>query len=95
MRKPRLVIKLEGINRYSQVRANQDLVGLLLLICGICCEYNIEHQYTYETMQAIRYVMLIWKPKYQNNNNYKKVFGDLIGIVEMYGRTFVEPVESS
>ena len=35
---PRLVTKLEGANGYAQVRVNQDVVGLILLIRGICCE---------------------------------------------------------
>ena len=35
---PRLVTNLKGGNGYSQVRANQDVVELLLLIRGICCE---------------------------------------------------------
>ena len=41
---PILVTKLEGADGYAQVRVNQDVVGLLLLICGICYEYNSERQ---------------------------------------------------
>ena len=56
---PRLVTKLEGENGYVQVRANQDIVGLLLLICGIRCEYNSGIQDTYAMMQAKKCVALL------------------------------------
>ena len=49
---PRLLTKLEGVNGYTHVRSNQYIVGMLLLICSICCEYNIYPQETYETMQV-------------------------------------------
>ena len=60
---PISVTKLEGENGYSQVCANQYVAGMILLICGIFCEYNIDCQDTYEMMQAKKRVTLLWKPK--------------------------------
>ena len=42
-------------------------------------------------MQAQKPVMLLQQTKYQSNNDYKKVFEDLINTVETYGGTFNEP----
>ena len=81
----RLVTKLDGENGHDQVCANQDVVGMLLLIHGICCEYNIECQDTYAMMKAKTFVTLLWQPKDQSNNEYKKVFEALIDVVETYG----------
>ena len=48
----RLLTKLDGINGYDQVHANQDVVGILLIVRGIFCEYNINRQDTYIMMKA-------------------------------------------
>ena len=85
---PRLVTKLEGASGYAQVRSDQDVVGLILLICGICCEYNNKRQDTCAIMKARKIVKLLWQSKDQSNNDYKRVFEALIDMVETYGGTF-------
>ena len=65
---PILVTKLEGENGYAQVRSDQDVVGVILLIRGIFCEYDNERQDTYAIIQDKKHVTLLWQPKYQSNN---------------------------
>ena len=64
---------------------------MLLIIRVICCKYNIKIQDTYAMMKVKKRVTLLWKPKYQSRDYYKKVFEALTDVVETYGRTFDEP----
>ena len=71
---PILVTKLERVNGYAQFRANQKLMGMILVIRGIWCDYNSKSQDTYAMMQSKKRVTLFWKLKDQINDDYKKVF---------------------
>ena len=62
-----LMTKLEGANGYFQVRSNQDVMGMFLLIHGICYEYNSKRQDTYAMMQAKK----VWRYSgIQKQSNY-------------------------
>ena len=84
--------KLEEGNGYAQFRSKQDAVGLILLIHGIWCEYNNNHQDTYVMMQAKKCMKLLWKLKAQSSDEYNRLFESLIDVVEMYGVTSDEPI---
>ena len=80
--------KSEGVNGYAQVRANQDVVGMKLIIRGIFCEYNRKRQDTYAMIHTKKRMMLLCKPQERINNDYNKVFKGLINVVKTYGGTF-------
>ena len=89
---PILVTKLDGLNGYAQVCSSQDVVGIILPIRGIWCEYNSKRQDTYTMMQEKKSMMILWQPQYQSNDYYKNLFKALIDEVEIYEVPSDEPV---
>ena len=89
MCKPRLVTKLEEANGCAQVCANQYVVGILLLISGICCRYNGNRQDKYAMMQDKNCVTLLCQTKDQSNDDCKNVFEALIRVVKKKGGTLM------
>ncbi len=85
---PSLQTKLKGQNDYNNVEANQDVVRLVELIRGICCNYDASSEPVMSLVQAKRQVYTCYQGQKQTNDKYAKELEAYADVVEAYGGQF-------
>jgi hypothetical protein len=85
---PELVIKIRGSSTYSSVNGSQDVVELLRLIRGFCCDFGAGQQSTWALEQAKHKVSVYYQRHDVSNTDYIQFFQALVGVVETYGGAY-------
>ncbi len=85
---PALQTKLKGQDDYNNVEANQDVVGLMELIRGICCKYDASSEPVMSLVQAKRRVYTCYQGQKQTNDEYAEELEAYADVVEAYGGQF-------
>ena len=68
----------------------EDLVGLIILIQGICCRFNNQQQATWSVVRVKKRVFLFVQLKYVTVDKYYEEFRALAMAVETCDKTFVK-----
>ena len=82
---PELVSKIRGSTTYGTVNGSQDVVELLRLIRGYCCDFGAGQQSTWALEQAKHKVSVFYQRHDVSNTDYIQFFQALVGLVETYG----------
>jgi hypothetical protein len=85
---PELVSKIRGSSTYSAVNGSQDVVELLRLIRGFCCDFGAGQQSTWALEQAKRKVSVYYQRHDVSNTDYVQFFQALVGVVKTYGGAY-------
>jgi len=85
---PDLVSKIRGSGTYATVNASQDVVELLRLVRGYCCDFGAGHQSTWALEQAKHKVSVYYQRHDVSNTDYVQFFQALVGVVETYGGAY-------
>eukprot|EP00569_Conticribra_weissflogii_P008200 CAMPEP_0171363762 /NCGR_PEP_ID=MMETSP0879-20121228/3564_1 /TAXON_ID=67004 /ORGANISM="Thalassiosira weissflogii, Strain CCMP1336" /LENGTH=562 /DNA_ID=CAMNT_0011870969 /DNA_START=26 /DNA_END=1714 /DNA_ORIENTATION=- len=85
---PALQTKLKGQEGYDDVEVNQDVVGLMELIRGICCKYDASCEPVMSLVQAKRRVYTCYQGQKQPNDEYAEELAAYADVVEAYGGQF-------
>jgi hypothetical protein len=82
---PKLESKIQGSTGYKAANKDQDVVALLLIICGHCCQFDDCQQGTWALEQAKHCVSTFYQKYDMTNTDYVEYFNVLVGVVETYG----------
>jgi hypothetical protein len=82
---PKLESKILGSTGYKAANKDQDIVTLLLIIRGHCCQCNDCQQGTWALKQAKHCVSTFCQKYDMTNTDYVEYFNALVGVVETYG----------
>ena len=85
---PDLVSKIRGASTYASVNASQDVIELLRLIRGYCCDFGAGQQSTWALEQAKHKVSTYYQHHDTSNTDYIQFFQALVGVVETYGGAY-------
>ena len=85
---PDLVSKIRGASTYASVNASQDVIELLRLIRGYCCDFGAGQQSTWALEQAKHKVSTYYQRHDTSNTDYIQFFQALVGVVETYGGAY-------
>ena len=87
---PELVSKIRGSTTYGTVNGSQDVVELLRLVRGYCCDFGAGQQSTWALEQAKHKVSVFYQRHDVSNTDYIQFFQALVGVVETYGGSVQE-----
>jgi hypothetical protein len=76
---PALVSKIRGANSYTTVNGTQDVVELLRLIRGFCCDFGAGQQSTWALEQAKHKVSVHYQRHNMSNTDNIQFFQALVG----------------
>mgnify|MGYP006166379963 FL=1 len=85
---PDLVSKIRGSGTYTTVNASHDVVELLRLVRGYCCDFGAGQQSTWALEQAKHKVSVYYQRHDVSNTDYVQFFQALVGVVETYGGAY-------
>ena len=80
--------KSKELDTYIQAEANQDMVQLLAIIRGHCCQFDDYQQSTYGLKHAKHRVSTFYQSYKATTMEYVEHFKALVGIVEAYGGAY-------
>jgi hypothetical protein len=81
--------KIKGSSdRYVQANANQNVVQLLAIIQGYCCQFNNHQQSTYMLKGTKHRVSTFYQSYNTTTLEYVEHFRVLVGVVETYGGVY-------
>ena len=80
--------KIRGANSYAAVNAAQNMVDLLRLVHGFCCNFGAGQQSTWALEQAKHKVSVFYQKHDVSNTDYIQYFQALVGVVETYGGAY-------
>ena len=79
--------KLEGQEKYTEVKENQDLVGLLKLVQAICCNFEAKTKPYWALMGAKTCFALFWQDINTSIDKYRDDSEAHVETVESYRGT--------
>jgi hypothetical protein len=82
---PELESKIKGATNYSMINTLQDIVELLQLIRGYCCDFRAHQQSMWALEQAKHCIPTYYQRHEMTNTNYVEFFTMPIRVVETYG----------
>ncbi len=88
-----LVSNIHGAATYAAVNGSQDVVELLRLIRGYCCDFGAGQQSTWALKQAKHKVSIYYQRHDTSNTDYIQFFQALVGVVEKYGGAYRNELE--
>jgi hypothetical protein len=83
-----LVSKIRGSGGYVHADVNQDMVQLLAIIRGYCCQFDNHQQSTYALEGTKHRVLTFYQSYDETTTEYVEHFKMLVGVVETYGSTY-------
>jgi hypothetical protein len=85
---PALVSKIRGATSYVTVNGTQNVVELLRLVRGFCCDFGAGQQSMWAIEQAKHKVSVYYQRHDVSNTDYIQFFQALVGMVETYGGAY-------
>ena len=82
---PKLISKIKGSNLWQKADKDQDIVQLLIIIRGYCCEFDEHQQSTWGLVAAKLRVATFYQKSGQSVTDYVEEFEALVDVVETYG----------
>jgi hypothetical protein len=85
---PELTSKVKASNKFASASNDQDVVELLKIIRGLCCDFDEKQQVTWGLEQAKHRVATFYQTYTMSNTEYIQFFTALVGVVETYGGAY-------
>ncbi len=85
---PKLISKVKTSDKYAPAHAGQDVVKLLLIICGYCCRFNDHQQSTWALEGVKHHVSVFYQSYNMEMTEYIENFQALVGVIKTYGGAY-------
>ncbi len=85
---PELTSKVKASNKFPSAVTDQDVVELLKIIRGLCCDFDEKQQITWGLKQAKHRVATFYQTFGMSNTEYIQFFTAVVGVVETYGGAY-------
>ncbi len=77
--------KLKGTQGYNTAKSGNDVVKLLTMICGYCCQFDLLRNGYMAIVAAIKNLFYFFQKAEQSNADYHKDFMEMLEVIEEYG----------
>jgi hypothetical protein len=85
MFKNKMKVKLNGTSGYKQSNKDDDVITLLAMIQGYCCQIDALNDKYVGLVRAIKNLLYFFQNLMQSNSDYHKDFLALVEVTEEYG----------
>ena len=82
---PELKNKLEGTSGYDSAKADNDVVKLLIMIRGYCCQFGTLDDEYMSTVKFLKNLVYFFQKVEQSNSEFHDDFMALVKVIEEYG----------
>ncbi len=82
---PELKNKLEGTSRYYKAKTDNDVVKLLIIIRGYCCQFGTLNDKYMLIVKSLKNLFCFFQKAEQSNSEFHYDFMALIEVIEEYG----------
>ncbi len=79
---------MKAPNKFASAAKDQDVVELLKIIRGLCCDFDKKQQVSWGLEQAKHRVATFYQTYAMSNMEYIQFFTALVGVVETYGGAY-------
>ena len=84
---PELKNKLEGTNGYDNVKSSNDIIKLLTMIRGYCCQFDTLNDEYMSIVKSLKNLFYFFQKPDQTNSEFHEDFMVLVEVIEEYGGT--------
>ena len=84
---PELKNKLEGTNGYDNAKSSNDIVKLLTMIRGYCCQFDTLSDEYISIVKSLKNLFYFFQKTEQTNSEFHEDFMALVEVIEEYGGT--------
>ena len=85
---PKLISKIKASSLWEQANKDQDVVQLLKIIRGYCCEFDKHQQSTWGLIAAKLRVSTFYQKSGQSVTDYIEELEALVKVVKTYGGAY-------
>jgi hypothetical protein len=78
-------VKLDGMSGYEQSKKDNDVIALLAMIRGYCCQFDAINDEYIGLVGAIKNLPYFFQKPMQSNLDYHEDFLALVKVIEEYG----------
>jgi hypothetical protein len=82
---PELKNKLEGTSGYDKAKAGNDVIKLLTIIRGYCCQFDTLNDEYMSIIKSLKNFFYFFQKAEQMNSEFHKDFMALVKVIEEYG----------
>ena len=76
--------KLKGTQGYNTAKSGNDVVKLLTMICGYCCQFDLLSNKYMAIVAAIKNLFYFFQKAEQSNADYHKDFMAMLKLIKEY-----------
>jgi hypothetical protein len=82
---PELKSKLKGTSRYDKAKADNDMIKLLTIIRGYCCQFDTLNDEYMSIVKSLKNLFYFFRKAEQTNSEFHKDFMALVKVIKEYG----------
>ena len=82
---PELKNKLEGTSGYDKAKADNNVVKLLIMIRGYCCQFDTLNNKYMLILKSLKNLFYFFQKAEQSNSEFHDNFMALIEVIKEYG----------
>jgi hypothetical protein len=82
---PELKNKLKGTSRYDKAKAGNNVIKLLAIIRGNCCQFDTLNNEYMSIVKSLKNLFNFFQKAEQTNSEFHKDFMALVKVIEKYG----------
>jgi hypothetical protein len=79
--------KLKGTSGYGKAMAGNDVIKLLTIIRGYCCQFDTLNKEYMSIVKSLKNLFYFFQKAEQTNSEFHKDFMALVEVIEEYGGT--------
>ena len=84
---PKLKNKLEDTNGYDNAKSSNDIIKLLTMIRGYCCQFDTLNDEYMSIVKSLKNLFYFFQKTEQTNSEFHEDFMALVEVIEEYGGT--------
>jgi hypothetical protein len=81
----KLRVKLEGMSGYELCKKENNVIALLTMIRGYCCQFDTLNNEYVAIVTGIKNLRFFFQKATQTNSNYQENFLAMVEVIEEYG----------
>jgi hypothetical protein len=82
---PELKNKLKGTSRYDKAKAGNNVIKLLSIIRGYCCQFDTFNDEYMSIVKSLKNLFYFFQKAEQTNSEFHEDFTALVKVIEEYG----------
>jgi hypothetical protein len=84
---PELKNKLKGTSGYDNAKSSNDIIKLLTMIKGYCCQFDTLNDEYMSIVKSLKNLFYFFQKTEQTNSEFHEDFMALVEVIEEYGGT--------